>query len=182
MTNNISVDIKNDDAICSNWFLVHTKPRLEELALINLERQGYNCYLPHLQIEKIRRRKTEVVTEPLFPRYLFIKLDISGNGQGWSPIRSTLGVSKLVYFGTQPAKVDERLVNLLRDRELFQIAETLFKPGESVVMTEGPFIGVEAIYQTSKAENRSIILLNILNKSVRIPVETAQLRKSDYSS
>ncbi|MEN9764019.1 MAG: transcription/translation regulatory transformer protein RfaH, partial [Pseudomonadota bacterium] len=39
------------------WYLVHTKPRQEDIALMNLERQGYTCYLPRLSVEKARRRR-----------------------------------------------------------------------------------------------------------------------------
>jgi hypothetical protein len=93
------------------WYLVHTKPRQEEVALANLERQGYECYLPQMRIERIRRRKAEVATEPMFPRYLFIRLDSSDQGKSRSPIRSTLGVSQLVHFGARAAKVDDALVD-----------------------------------------------------------------------
>ncbi len=34
------------------WYLIHTKPRQEHIALTNLERQGYTCYLPLLRVEK----------------------------------------------------------------------------------------------------------------------------------
>jgi len=46
--------------------LIHTQPRQEHIALANLERQGYVCDLPLLRVEKIRRRKAEVVSEPMF--------------------------------------------------------------------------------------------------------------------
>lgn len=57
-----------------SWYLVHAKPRQEDVALANLERQGYACYLPQMRIERVRRRKAEVATEPMFPRYLFVRL------------------------------------------------------------------------------------------------------------
>ncbi len=160
------------------WYLVHTKPRLENTALINLERQGYECYLPRLRVEKLRRRKAEIVDEPMFPRYLFIHLDTSHQAKSWSPIRSTLGVSKLVYFGTQAATVDDALVELLQQREQAMPAEAMFQPGEKVVITEGPFAGIEAIYQTSDPERRALILLEILSKPVQMPIEPFRLRKT----
>jgi hypothetical protein len=85
------------------WYVVYTKPRQEDIALINLERQGYQCYLPKMRIERIRRKKAVVLSEPMFPRYLFIRLDSSEQGKSWSPIRSTLGVARLVRFGTTAA-------------------------------------------------------------------------------
>ena len=160
-----------------SWYLVHTKPRQEDIALTNLERQGYECYLPQIRIERIRRRKVGVATEPMFPRYLFIRLDSSDQGKSWSPIRSTLGVSQLVHFGARAAKVDDTLVDLLRQRERAMPTEAMFHSGDSVVITDGPFAGIEAIYQTADAERRAFILLEILAKPVTMQIDTGCLRK-----
>ena len=100
-----------------SWYLVHTKPRQEKTALQNLELQGYECYLPMLSSEKLRQRVLSVIDEPLFPRYLFIRLDTGLSAKGWGPIRSTKGVSRLVSFGNEPAKIDDRLVHLLHSQE-----------------------------------------------------------------
>lgn len=164
------------------WHLVYVKPRHEYTVLDNLERQGYPCYLPQLCIEKIRRRKAVIVTEPMFPRYLFVRLDASGNGKSWSPIRSTLGVSRLVYFGNQAAKVDDVLVDMLRKQEQATPNQPFLINGDAVVITNGQFSGIEAIYQTADSERRSMILLEILSRPVRIQIDTACLRKIDGSA
>jgi transcriptional antiterminator RfaH len=161
-----------------SWYLVHTKPRQEDIALANLQRQGYECYLPQMRIERVRRRKAEVATEPMFPRYLFIRLDSSDQGKSWSPIRSTLGVSQLVHFGARAAKVDDTLVDLLRQRERFLPTEAMFHSGDSVVIADGPFAGIEAIYQTVDAERRAFILLEILAKPVSMHIDAGRLRKA----
>ena len=160
------------------WYLIHTKPRQEALALTNLSRQGFECYMPMLRLQKIRQRKTALVAEPMFPRYLFIRLDTSGSGQSWSPIRSTLGVNQLVRFGGQPAKVDGQLIDLIRSREQGPHAQPLFSTGDNVTVADGPFAGLEAIYQNTDAESRSMILLNILSKPVAMRIDTASLRKA----
>lgn len=61
-----------------HWYLVHTKPKQEKYALENLQRQGYECYLPLLLSERIRQGILMVTDEPLFPRYLFIRLGQGG--------------------------------------------------------------------------------------------------------
>ena len=154
------------------------KPRQEDVALANLERQGYECYLPQMRIERVRRRRAEIATEPMFPRYLFIRLDSSDQGKSWSPIRSTLGVSQLVHFGARAAKVDDTLVDLLRQREQATPAEAMFHIGDSVVITDGPFAGIEAIYQTADADRRAFILLEILSKPVPMQIDSSRLRKA----
>ena len=94
-----------------------------------------------------------------------------------SPIRSTLGVNQLVRFGAQPAKVEGQLINLVRLREQRTQAQPLFSAGDNVTVADGPFAGLEAIYQNTDAESRSMILLNILSKSVAMRIDTASLRK-----
>ena len=160
-----------------SWYVVHTKIRQEALAMSNLNRQGFECYIPMIKMEKMRRHKATLVEEPMFPRYLFIRLDTSGSGPSWSPIRSTLGVSQLVRFGGQPAVVDSKLIELLRTREQVGQSERLFKAGEKVVVADGPFAGIEAIFKTADAESRSMILLDMLSKPVAMRIETASLRK-----
>lgn len=162
----------------SAWYLVHTKPRQESTALTHLTRQGYTCYLPEMRVERIRQRKLLVCTEPLFPRYLFVQLDASGKGKSWTPIRSTLGVSQLVHFGNRPATLPEQLIHVLRSRETEQLTQTLFHTGEKVLITTGPFAGIVAVYQMSNAEQRSMVLLNILSKDVPLQIETAHLQKA----
>ena len=98
----------------SNWYLIHTKIRQERVALDNLERQGFECFLPLMRAEKLRRGALLVVQEALFPRYLFIRLGTGLESQSWAPIRSTLGVSRLVTFGLIPAKIDDELIGALR--------------------------------------------------------------------
>ena len=163
----------------SAWFLVRSKPRQEAVALANLARQGFESYLPLFAAEKLVRRKSTVVQEPMFARYLFVRLDTSGNGQSWSPIRSTVGVSELVCFGSRPARVDDALIATLREREATQQADpiTLFAHGDSVRITEGAFAGLEAIYQMNDAEGRAMVLLDLLSKPVAMTINAASLRK-----
>ena len=161
------------------WYLVHTKARQEDTAITNLQRQNFRCYMPMLYVEKVRRGKPVVVAEPMFPSYVFVQLDTSGQGQSWSPIRSTLGVRELVKFGGHPPKVDAELITGLHEREQLQQSnpQALFAAGDKVVITDGPFAGIEAIYQTADAERRSMILLSMLNKPVSMRIELGQLRK-----
>lgn len=159
------------------WYLVHTKPKQERIALENLSRQGYPCYLPLLNVQKVRRGKAQVVTEPMFARYLFVQLSTDPSAPSWAPIRSTLGVSQLVRFGTRPARVDDELVNLLREREQALPTEPLFQSGETVVVTQGPFAGLEAIFQMTDAQERAIVLLTILSQPVSLKLDAVQLQK-----
>lgn len=160
-----------------SWCLVLTKPRQEHVALANLERQGYVCYVPKMNTEKIHRQKVKMVTESMFYRYLFIRLDTAKTGKSWSPIQSTLGGSPLVCFAIQPGKVDYNVIACLCDKEFSQPVARLFMNGDTVLVAEGIMSGIEAIYQACDAQQRSIILIEILSKPVFLCVESASLRK-----
>jgi len=161
------------------WYLILTKPRQEKNALQNLEQQGYVCYLPTLSTEKIRQGVSAVVSEPLFPRYLFIKLDRENTSKGWAPIRSTKGVSRLVSFGNEPAKLSDHLVASLRAREEAALLQPqpFFSSGERVQLASGIFAGIEGIYREKDGESRVMILIEFLSKSAQLRVSPAILRK-----
>jgi transcriptional antiterminator RfaH len=160
------------------WYLIHTKPQQEQVAFVNLARQGYNCYLPKMRVQKLRRKQVEWVYEPMFRRYLFIELDSSDSGKSWIPIRSTLGVRQMVYFGSRPASVDQGLIDLLRSREELRPQTPLFAPGDPVKIVDGPLAGIDAVFQLTDADQRAIVLLEIINRLVTVRVETSSLRKS----
>lgn len=169
------------------WHVVHTKPRLEVQALENLERQGYTCFLPTLDVQKVSRGKFRIATEPLFPRYVFIQLehaaaDAGLNQQSWAPIRSTTGVQRLVSFGTHPAVVgDALIVELAAHHQARQAPVAIFHANDPVVIQQGAFAGVEGIYQRlaqmPSGEARAFVLIELLSKSITLPVAPEHLKK-----
>ena len=76
-----------------------TKPRQEDIALVNLERQGFVVNLPRIPRIKPSPRLSD--TEVLFPGYIFFAPH--SPTQSISPVRSTTGVSRLVRFGQEAA-------------------------------------------------------------------------------
>lgn len=161
-----------------HWYLVHTKPKQERRALDNLQRQGYPCFLPLVPVESVRRGRLAVVEQALFPRYLFIQLDDSLHARAWGPVRSTLGVTRLVSFGLQPARVPDDLIAQLRQQlqDLAAAPQPLFQPGQTVRVTQGPFAGLDCIYQMPDGDQRAIVLLTLLQRPVRVPVPVQHLR------
>lgn len=159
------------------WYVIYTKPNREGVALENLLRQGYECYLPVLPKEKICKGKLTVVEGPLFPRYLFIRLGLDSLDKSWAPIRSTKGVSRMVTSGAEPSRVDDRLIELLRNQESYRMTKPLFSRGERVRLTESPFSDIEGIYQMAEGERRVMVLIELLSKPVTLGVPLASLRK-----
>jgi transcriptional antiterminator RfaH len=156
-----------------HWYVIHTKPRQESLALENLERQGYTTYCPQITLSKRRRNAWHQVTEPLFPRYLFIELTEGEDDFG--PIRSTLGVSNMLRFGGKPATISEEIIEALQQQERDNAQEPdpqiPCEPGDRVRVLEGPFAGLEGIFQNNSKDARVIILMELLGRENRVTVD-----------
>ena len=93
-------------------------------------------------------------------------------------------MSALVRFGGQPARADDALIGFLKSREQArqEAPERLFKPGERVQLIEGPFAGIEGVYQMADGEQRALVLIELLGKSTALRIEVGGLRKSSMGA
>jgi transcriptional antiterminator RfaH len=126
-----------------------------------------------MQVQKLRNQKVQTITEPMFSRYLFIQLD--DQTQNWGPIRSTLGVSKLVSFGPQPAKVPAEFITFLQEASIETI-ERMFNPGDQVQVASGPFKGLEGQYVAHDGETRAFVLVELLGQPQKLRMAVESLR------
>ena len=94
------------------WYLVYTKPRAENTGMNNIRNQGYEAFFPQIIFEKPGSKKEKLKIEPMFPRYLFIKLNKEKDN--WITIKSTVGISHLVLFGNELAKVPNQAIETLK--------------------------------------------------------------------
>lgn len=151
-----------------NWLLLQVKPRQELRALENLERQQGECYCPQIVIEKLSRGKRVQVEEALFPGYMFINVQPEQNGLTYTSIRSSRGVSKIVGFGVDPIKVPAALIAQIKRREQAgsssASAKNVPQTGDSVNILEGPFKGLKAVFSHTDGQQRSIVLIGLLNQ------------------
>jgi transcriptional antiterminator RfaH len=158
------------------WYLVHCKARQEQRALEHLQRQGFECYFPLYEKERLRRDRRERVWEGLFPGYVFIQLDSIHDN--WLPIRSTRGVIQIVRFNNYPLPVADALIEQLqRSIERRPLREPYLKSGERVVISVGCFSGVEAIFVASDGDERVMLLLSILQSDQTLSFPVGGVRK-----
>lgn len=160
------------------WYLVHSKPQREEVATTNLERQGFEVFVPRMRVQARRRGHFVERVEPMFPRYLFTRLD--AEQQDWSPIRSTVGVSTLVRFGLKPAVVPEPLVDDLRSRAdedgiVTDLVPPDLEPGRPVRIIEGLLEGYRGIVQAKSGNERVHLLLDMVGKRASATLNAHQI-------
>jgi transcriptional antiterminator RfaH len=147
------------------WHLVYSKPKQEFRALEQLENQGYDCFLPTLQSDNAMGLDKSAGNQPLFSRYLFVRLDpMSGK---WCSIRNTRGVSGLVKFGDRFATLPDELVEALKEGPR-ALSHEAFRSGERVGIKDGPFGGLEGVYQAADGQVRAYILIEMLSQPQRL--------------
>ena len=156
------------------WYVVQTQPNAESKAVAHLNRQGFESYLPRYLKRRRHARKIESVLAPLFPRYLFVAVDMAT--QRWRAIQSTTGVSRLVCNGDEPACVPDGIVDALKFREGENGAIQLdtpprFSPGAPVRIVDGAFENCLGLYESVADRDRVAILLDLLGRKVRVYVE-----------
>jgi len=151
------------------WYVVQTQANAENKAVVHLTRQGFATYLPRYLKRRRHARRVDVVAAPLFPRYLFVEIDMAV--QRWRSIYSTVGVSRLVCNGELPASVPDRVVDLLKKREDVSGFIRLdhrpkFKTGDRIRIVEGAFYDCLGIYDGMPDRDRVGILLDLLGRKV----------------
>ncbi len=156
------------------WFVVQTQPNAENKAVAHLARQGFATYLPRYLKRRRHARKVEVVSAPLFPRYLFVGIDLAE--QRWRSIFSTIGVSRLVCNGDMPTPIAEEVLESLKVREdasgfVRLDRRTSFRAGDQVRVLDGAFADCLGLYEGMRDSDRVSILLDLLGRKVRVTVD-----------
>ena len=165
-----------------NWFAVVTKPRQEQIALENLQRQDFKCFLPMAENPYQRRsKKQKQIIEPLFPRYLF--LNAIATTQNLAPVRSTRGVISMVRFGTELAVIPDSIIQAIKNRMepntgLIKIKPVQIKAGDKVKIFDGPLAGINGIVTERSSENRAQILMNLMGRPTKVEVNALTLQRT----
>ena len=153
------------------WYAVYTQARGEIKAAENLRRQGYEVYLPQFMRRIRHARRVDWNLSPLFPRYLFVSIDI--DGQGWRSIQSTIGVTQMVCSGGRPLAVPSGVVGALRARENDRGAIVMgpsktYRPGDQVQILFGAFGDSLAEFEKLDDQDRVVLLLDLMGRRVKI--------------
>ena len=156
------------------WYALQHKPAQGDRALQHVQNQDIACFYPKITVEKIKAGKRTKKLEPLFPGSLFVNLDQTD--PVWAKLRSTRGVLRIVGFASKPAAISDDVIQHIKD-SLDSVAEQGgIKPGQAVQLNEGPFEGINAIFQSYDGEARAIVLINFMQKQRRVKVPVSAIK------
>lgn len=152
------------------WYVLQYKPNQGDRAKKNLSAQGVNCFFPKISSERLKQGRVSESREPLFPGYMFVEL--GEQDVGWPKIRSTRGVQRLVGFSGAPASIPNAVIIQIREALSSLGDQPYIRQGQKVSLTEGPFQGLDAVFQSFDGEQRAMVLISFMQRkcSVTVPV------------
>lgn len=161
----------------SEWYLLYTKPKHEDAVAKRLNDAGYEILNPKIKERRFYRRRLQDVISPLFPRYIFVKMEYAKDCR---MVKYTRGVSQLVGSGDSPIVVDEGIIEAILSRinndGIAVLSPPEFTHGEEVEIQKGPFAGLTGVFlKPMKGIERVSVLLRALN--ARVEIDTAYLSK-----
>lgn len=158
------------------WFVAATVSRKEDLALRNLDQQGFTTFLPRFRKPWRHARRQGIRLAPLFPGYIFIAFD--PREAPWRSINGTLGVRRLLGSNLQPQAVPQefmaQLVGRCRDGVIDTLVASL-EPGTTVRIMSGPFADRLAVIDKLDDAERVTLLLEVMGTAARLKLNRAQL-------
>jgi transcriptional antiterminator RfaH len=150
------------------WYVVRTQPHRETRAARQLENQSFRVFLPRFLKSRRHARKFETILAPLFPRYMFIVLDL--HRDRWRSVNGTLGVDRLLMRAGEPETVPYGLVEELITAATDGVVSCgpPLKEGQNIRVTAGPFAEIIGTLDKLDDQGRVRALLDILGG--KIPV------------
>ncbi|MDB9918985.1 KOW motif-containing protein [Amylibacter sp.] len=162
------------------WFILQFKSNSHHLAAKNLNRQGFETFLPLHDTTSRRLSRFVNTSKPLFPGYMFIKFDRTESE--WHKINSTYGVSRIITFNSILKSIPTIFVDHLLKR--YDLSGKLIpmqklKKGDHVTVLKGPFANFIATVEKYEADQRIWILMDLMGRKTNIQTPSDNLILSD---
>ena len=162
------------------WFILQFKSNSQHIAAKNLNRQGFETFLPLHDTTSRRTSRFINTSKPLFPGYMFIKFDRAESE--WHKINNTYGVSCLITFNSILKSIPTSFVDSLMKRydlsgKLIPIQK--IKKGDHVMVLKGPFANFIATVEKYEADQRIWILMDLMGRKTKIQTASDNLTLSD---
>ena len=160
------------------WYVVRTKAGDEHRANRNLLNQEIETFLPLFKGYEYRTGKMIQTIKPLFPNYLFAKLDL---GFHYNKVKWTRGVNRILGNREGPVPISEKVVRTIQDRvgrdHLIELEDQI-KEGDLVQIKSGPLKDLIGVFQRKMSgKDRVKILLNLIGVDIPVQISKYQIEK-----
>ena len=171
----------------NNWFVIHTysgheervKKNLEQrMKLMDAEEEISQVVVPTEEEVEVRGGQRRTVAKKILPSYVLIQMKVSD--QSWNIVRNTPGVTGFVGSGNKPIPLREEEVDQIMKRMTAESPRIKigFKQGQSVRVTDGPFIDfVGVVDEISEGKGKVKVLLTLFGRETPVELDFLQVEK-----
>lgn len=166
----------------SCWYAIHTRPKEEDRAEMNLRAWGIATLAPKIKESRYNQftGKPTYFTKPLFPRYLFARFNAETL---LHQVCYTRGVHSVVSFNNRPLEVDDEAITLIQsrtDKDSFVRMESEPRPGDEVTINNGSLKGLNGIFdRRTKGTDRVSIFLQAVSYQAHVTIDKSLVQRSD---
>jgi transcription antitermination factor NusG len=157
------------------WYAIWTRSRHEQVVREQLERKGYEAFLPTIPKWSRWKDRKKRIDWPLFPGYCFARFDPLER----LPILTCTGVVNIVSFDGDIAAIPEIEIEGVRrlvESDLQFDPCPLIREGTMVEVVSGPLKGVVGRLVRKGAHARLILAVDLIGKAVSVEVDAADVR------
>jgi len=170
-----------------HWFVIHTYSGYEERVKKNLEQrlklmdsgdEVYQVIIPTEEEIEVRNGQRSTVTKKILPGYVLVQMRMSD--QTWNIVRNTPGVTGFVGSGNKPVPLREEEVNHILKQMAAEAPRVKvgFRTGQSVRVTDGPFIDfVGVVDDISAGKGKVTVLLSLFGRETPVELDFLQVEK-----
>lgn len=159
----------------SNWIVIRTKCNMELKVSMKINQLGGQTFLPKYRTFIRHARKVREVLRPLFPRYIFAKIN---NSNLWYQINNTSGVNNILMNNNTPSYISEQAFNSFvkqfNKNGILELNKNL-KSGDLIKVNNSSFQKYKIIFKEYIGKKKAKLLLKILNNEVVITTELNKL-------
>ena len=170
-----------------HWFVVHTYSGHEERVKKNLEQRikfmdfGHEItqvVVPTEDEIEVRSGRRRTITRKILPGYVLVKMKMDENT--WSVVRNTPGVTGFVGSGNTPTPLREKEVSEILKQMAAEAPKVKvgFRKGQSVRVTDGPFIDFVGVVDEINMEKGKVkVLLSLFGQETPVELDFLQIDK-----
>lgn len=160
----------------TNWYVIYTKPSQEDLVAKYLQTASFDVLNPAIRKKRFYKGRLKMVVEKLFPCYVFARFDPE---RDYRLIKYTRGVRYVIgsRSGT-PYMVDKTIIDSIHARMkdgFIDLSAKELKPGDRLIITDGPMTGFEGVFLCERPRDRVLILLREVSCRLEIEKQSVSL-------
>jgi transcription antitermination factor NusG len=166
------------DPNAKNWYVIKTKPFYEKKAYANLDKKGFNVFLPLMETMRQWSDRKKKIQVPLIPSVVFINC----SQNELRHIYGEIGISSVLKYLKKPAVVKDYEIENLRilveqfEGQVISTKQESILSGQLVEVIEGPFIGLVAESIVVNGKHRIKVKISVLNTEYIVNIPCSYVR------